>query len=142
MLKIAESSPHALSYDDAWLYCATCTEFSYYDWRLPTHNEYQSDQLRNIYGWTEDSDYRGKIRTFPVRSMKTIEGPVSIPLPYDEAWLYCATLTYDNKYNWRMPSSLEYNDLSIGKSWYIERLMAYLSNSNSGKLKVVPLRTI
>ena len=74
--------------------------------------------------------------------MKTIEGPVSIPLPYDEAWLYCATLTYNNKYDWRMPSSLEYNDLSMGKTWYIERLMAYERNDNSGKLKVVPLRTI
>ena len=74
--------------------------------------------------------------------MKTIEGPVSIPLPYDEAWLYCATLTCDNKYDWRMPSSLEYNDLSMGKTWYIERLMAYKRNDNSGKLKVVPLRTM
>ena len=69
MLKMAEPSPHALSYDDAWLYCATCTDDRYYDWRLPTYNEYQSNQLRNSYGWTEDSDYRGKIRTFPVRSI-------------------------------------------------------------------------
>ena len=142
MLKMADTSPHALSYDDAWLYCATCTHDNKYDWRLPTHYEYRTNQLRNIYGWTEDSEYNGKIRAYPVRSMKTIEGPVSIPLPYDEAWLYCATLTRDNKYDWRMPSSLEYNDLSMGKTWYIERLMAYEKNDNSGKLKVVPLRTI
>lgn len=74
--------------------------------------------------------------------MKTIEAPVSESLQYDEAWLYCATLTYDNKYNWRMPYSTEYNDLSIGHTWYIERIRAYISNSNSGKLKVVPVRTI
>lgn len=28
-------------------------------------------------------------------------------LPSDEAWLYCATLTYDNKYDWRMPTYME-----------------------------------
>lgn len=26
-------------------------------------------------------------------------------LKWDEAWLYCITLTYDNKYDWRMPTS-------------------------------------
>jgi hypothetical protein len=26
-------------------------------------------------------------------------------LKWDEAWLYCITLTHDNKYNWRMPTS-------------------------------------
>jgi len=25
-------------------------------------------------------------------------------LLYDEAWLYCATLTYDNHYDWRLPT--------------------------------------
>jgi hypothetical protein len=70
--------------------------------------------------------------------MKTIEGPVSIPLTYDIAWLYCATLTRDNKYDWRMPYSTEYNDLSIGHTWYIERIRA--NSIESSKLKVVPIR--
>lgn len=26
-------------------------------------------------------------------------------LKWDEAWLYCITLTHDNKYDWRMPTS-------------------------------------
>lgn len=30
--------------------------------------------------------------------------PNSPLLTYDEAWLYCITLTYDNKYDWRMPT--------------------------------------
>jgi len=25
-------------------------------------------------------------------------------MTYDEAWLYCITLTYDNKHDWRMPT--------------------------------------
>jgi len=35
--------------------------------------------------------------------------PVSIDtLPFDIAWLYCATLTYDNKNDWRFPTFGEY----------------------------------
>lgn len=26
---------------------------------------------------------------------------------FDTAWLYCATLTYDNKYDWRLPTMYE-----------------------------------
>ena len=26
-------------------------------------------------------------------------------LKWDESWLYCITLTHDNKYDWRMPTS-------------------------------------
>jgi hypothetical protein len=26
-------------------------------------------------------------------------------LKWDEAWLYCITLTHDNKYDWRMPTN-------------------------------------
>ena len=29
-------------------------------------------------------------------------------LSYDESWLYCVTLTYNSKYDWRMPTSDEY----------------------------------
>ena len=29
-------------------------------------------------------------------------------LDYDGAWLYCATLTYNNKYDWRVPTEDEF----------------------------------
>ena len=29
---------------------------------------------------------------------------------YDEAWLYCATLTLDNNYDWRMPTIRDMDD--------------------------------
>lgn len=38
--------------------------------------------------------------------------PLSDKMSYDEAWLYCATLTHNNKYDWRIPTDYEftYND--------------------------------
>lgn len=32
------------------------------------------------------------------------------PLSYDEAFLYCLTLTHDNKKDWMMPLMLNYKD--------------------------------
>ena len=29
-------------------------------------------------------------------------------IDYDGAWLYCATLTYNNKYDWRIPTDDEF----------------------------------
>lgn len=29
-------------------------------------------------------------------------------MDYDGAWLYCATLTYNNKYDWRIPTDDEF----------------------------------
>ena len=29
-------------------------------------------------------------------------------IPYDDAWLYCATLTYNDNYDWRIPSLTEF----------------------------------
>ncbi len=29
-------------------------------------------------------------------------------MSYDKAWLYCATLTYKNKYDWRIPTDAEF----------------------------------
>ena len=34
--------------------------------------------------------------------------PLSDKMSYDEAWLYCATLTYKNKYDWRIPADAEF----------------------------------
>jgi hypothetical protein len=41
-------------------------------------------------------------------------GPTSkVKLSIDMAWLYCATLTHDEKYNWRMPTYNErWNSIS------------------------------
>lgn len=49
--------------------------------------------------------------------------PVSIDtLLVDEAWLYCATLTYDNKYDWRLHEFSEYvyelYDVNITGVWH------------------------
>jgi len=29
---------------------------------------------------------------------------------FDNAWLYCATLTYNNNYDWRIPTEEEFYD--------------------------------
>jgi len=47
-------------------------------------------------------------------------GPISDRLTYNEAWLYCITLDYDGHKDWRMPTSIEYNDLPH-RGWYVER---------------------
>ena len=36
---------------------------------------------------------------------------------YDDAWLYCATLTYDNKYNWRIPTFNEISMYNMDSHW-------------------------
>lgn len=30
-------------------------------------------------------------------------------ITYDEAWMYCATCTHNNKYDWRIPSQDEFD---------------------------------
>jgi len=39
--------------------------------------------------------------------------PTTTLFTYDEAWLYCATLTHNGKYNWRIPTENEYLDYEI-----------------------------
>jgi hypothetical protein len=39
-------------------------------------------------------------------------------LSYDEAWLYCATLTYNNKYDWRIPTYDECSMYNIDSHWF------------------------
>jgi len=36
---------------------------------------------------------------------------------YDDAWLYCATLTQDNKYNWRIPTFNEISMYNMDSHW-------------------------
>lgn len=40
---------------------------------------------------------------------------------YDTAWLYCATLTYKNKYDWRIPTHDEYTRSAIISGWFENR---------------------
>jgi hypothetical protein len=37
----------------------------------------------------------------------------AIGITCDEAWLYCATLTHNNKYDWRMPTVSERKDIGL-----------------------------
>ena len=63
-------------------------------------------------------------------------GPISDCLTYNEAWLYCITLDYDGHKDWRMPTSIEYNDLPR-KGWYVERIMTYQVS-----MGVIPIRDV
>ena len=40
---------------------------------------------------------------------------------YDTAWLYCATLTHNSKYNWRLPTHAEYSRSAIISCWFADR---------------------
>ncbi len=67
---------------------------------------------------------------------------LKINLSYDEAWLYCVTLTYNSKYDWRMPTSDEYDNCDeIDQESYDEsdadrHDLIYLT------LRTCPVRTI
>jgi hypothetical protein len=39
MIEHADESPHKITCDEAWLYCATLTHNNKYDWRMPTYDE-------------------------------------------------------------------------------------------------------
>ena len=52
MLEYAPEAKEYMEYDEAWLYCATCTYHNHYDWRLPTYKEYNQSKL--IRTWYED----------------------------------------------------------------------------------------
>ena len=63
-------------------------------------------------------------------------------LSYDESCLYCVTLTYNSKYDWRMPTSDEYDNCDeIDQESYDEsdadrHDLIYLT------LRTCPVRTI
>jgi hypothetical protein len=37
---------------------------------------------------------------------------------YDIAWLYCATLTYNNTYDWRIPTFTECSIYNMDSHWF------------------------
>lgn len=39
--------------------------------------------------------------------------PLSIRLLYDEAWMYCLTLSHDGRKDWRLPTQEEFEDYGI-----------------------------
>jgi formylglycine-generating enzyme required for sulfatase activity len=41
--------------------------------------------------------------------IKVLE-PLDIKLTYNEAWLYCLTLSFDGRKNWRLPTQEEYDN--------------------------------
>jgi hypothetical protein len=52
---------------------------------------------------------------------------------YDTAWLYCATLTHNNHYDWRLPTSDEWykffrdepTEVNYSRVWYQDRITPY-----------------
>ena len=51
MIELALRTLKEMPYDEAWLYCVTCTHDNYYDWRIPTVDEYKSS--RCVLSWHE-----------------------------------------------------------------------------------------
>ena len=73
-------------------------------------------------------------------------GPTSkVKLSIDMAWLYCATLTHDEKYNWRMPTYNERWNSIPGSSltWDSDEYQsgtAYNEYNITPSYKVIPVR--
>ena len=53
MIELAPYIGRELTYDEAWLYCATLDFKNHRDWRMPTVAEY--GRHFGIYGWFEGS---------------------------------------------------------------------------------------
>lgn len=49
--------------------------------------------------------------------------PESVDMTYNEARLYCFTLTHDNKIGWRMPNYDEWCCITGGDGWWDDPLM-------------------
>ena len=75
MIELAPILKDHLSYDEAWLYCATLTYNNKYDWRIPTEDEfiYNEEISDQSFDQTDDLRYRGwsafKWRINPVRTI-------------------------------------------------------------------------
>lgn len=67
--------------------------------------------------------------------------PLSFQLQYDEALLYIITCTYDNKYDWRIPTEQEIKDFLLIYPLYAEINVEYMIFINA-KFQTFPVRTI
>jgi hypothetical protein len=48
MIEQATTKRKHISFDEAWLYCATCTHNGKYDWRMPTRREHDRRVYRPL----------------------------------------------------------------------------------------------
>jgi hypothetical protein len=66
MIELAPTSKYTMTYDEAWLYCATLTHSNKYDWRMPTIQDMDIDTE----GWLlndEEVYYSWPMVVTPVR---------------------------------------------------------------------------
>lgn len=73
MIEQATTKRRYITYDEAWLYCATCTHKGHYDWRMPTKLEHSVRRYKPLIlgQWYERGDYNISYRTYitPVRDV-------------------------------------------------------------------------
>ena len=62
-------------------------------------------------------------------------------LSHDEAWLYCSTLTHENKYDWRMPNRSEHTSIPPS-TWFDGRFNQYTEYHTSMSMAVTPVREV
>jgi hypothetical protein len=68
---------------------------------------------------------------------------------YDTAWLYCATLTHNNKYDWRIPTAREISNEGLNDIMFpnfpwcqVHHLKhQYVDRENVTRNGVMPVRT-
>lgn len=67
MIEQAPRFNQDITYDEAWLYCATLTYYNKHDWRLPTHKEYMNNEY--ILGWFKHRESQLNYPVTPVRTL-------------------------------------------------------------------------
>ncbi len=73
MLEFGPEANERVKYDEAWLYCVTCTHDNKYDWRLPTHKEYTDSPIMMSWfdcddGYVQAPLYKCGFHVTPVRT--------------------------------------------------------------------------
>lgn len=68
--------------------------------------------------------------------------PLVEPIPFDQAWLYCLTLNYNNHKDWRLPTRKEYTDTGLIGRNYFDQNDIHNSGDPSCRLGVCPVRDI
>lgn len=72
MIEVAPRSDIIMTYEEAILYCAFCSYDDHNDWRMPTFDEYFSEELHNSrVGWYIDRTRGSKVlrEVCPVRDV-------------------------------------------------------------------------
>jgi len=68
-IEIGPRSQHALSYDDAWLYCACLFHNGQSDWRFPSDDEYMKHSGIDYYSFSEGDTFDELNYVTPVRDV-------------------------------------------------------------------------